>query len=150
MLRARRRGFWKRAYEVETGDGPPIEVNGGRRETCTFTLGGESYRIERDGRKRFVLSGAGGRIASADRETGRQWAIKARSGNAKLVRPSFWRSDWELHQRGSAQGTIRHDGVFSRWYTADLPTDVELPVRLLAFYVVLVLVERAQAAAASG
>jgi hypothetical protein len=149
MLRARRRGFFKRGYEVEVAGGAPIEVSGGRREACTFELAGVGYRIERDGRKRFVLSGPAGTIATADRETGRQWAIKAQSGNAKLVRPSFWRFGWELHQRGSARGTIEHDGIFSSWYTAKLPEDVELPVRLLAFYVVLVLAERDQAAAAA-
>ncbi len=149
MLRARRLGWFKREYEVETSSGPPVTVSGGKREACTFELDGVGYRIERDGRKRFVLTGPNGRIATADRETGRQWAIKAQGGNAKLVRPSIWRSGWELHQRGSAQGTIRHDGAFSRWYPADLPADLDLSVRMLAFYVVLVLFERAAAAAAA-
>lgn len=141
--------MFKRGYEVEVAGGPPIEISRARREACTFDVAGASYRIERDGRKRFVLAGPPGMGATADRETGRQWSITAQSGDAKLVRPSIWRSGWALHQRGSAQGTIRHDGAFSRWYTADLPTDLPLPVRVFAFYVVLVLFERAASAAAA-
>lgn len=149
MLQARRRGFFKRGYDVVTGDRPVTALSGGRRESCEFALAGVGYRIERDGRKRFVLTGPDGRVATAEQETGRSWSIKAATGNAKLVRPSRWRSGWELHQRGSAQGTIRGNGAFSRWYTADLPADLPLPVQVFAFYVVLVVYERS-AQAASG
>lgn len=129
--------------------GQPFLVSRDRREACTFSLDGTDYRIERDGRKRFVLSGPAGRIATAERENGRRWALTAPHDSATLVRPSFWRSGWELHQHGSARGTIEHEGAFSSWYSANLPEDIELPVRMLAFYVVLVIFERAAAAAAA-
>ena len=150
MLRARRRGVFRREYEVESDGGAVTTLAGARREGCEFTLDGGGYRVERDGRKRFVLDGPGGRVATADRATSREWAIRSQSGNAKLVRPSMWRPGWEIHQRGSARGTIRHEGVFSRSFVADLPSDVPMPVRVFARYVVLVNYERAANAAAAG
>jgi hypothetical protein len=149
MLRARKRGIFKRRYEVESGDGPLTTLAGGRREGCTFELGGGAYRIEREGRKRFLLFGPEGRIATADRDTGREWTLKSQAGNLKLAKPSFWRSHWEIRRRGSAKGTIRHEGVFSSTYTAEVPADVPLPVAVFTLYVVLVFFERAAASAAA-
>jgi hypothetical protein len=149
MLRARRRGVFRREYEVESDGGPVTTLAGARREGCEFTLDGGGYRVERDGRKRFVLHGPGGRVASAERTTRREWAVRSQTGNVKLVKPSMWRSVWEIHQRGSARGTIRHDGVFSRSFLADVPSDVPMPVRVFALYVVLVNYEREANAAAA-
>lgn len=150
MLRARRRGVFKRVYDVDSGGEPVTELTGVRREGCTFSLGGDEYRIERVDRRTFRLSGADGRIASAERETGRAWAVRAGSGNLKLVKPSIWRSHWEVHQRGVARGEIRQDGWFKRTVSADVPPDVPPPVAVLTLYVVLVIFERQAAAAASG
>ena len=149
-MRARKQGMFRREYEVESDHGPVTTLAGSRREGCAFTLDGVGYRIERDGRKRFLLHGPDGRLATADRDTGREWALKAGSTHLKLVRPSMWRPVWEVRQRGSARGTIRPDGWFSRGYTADVPTDLPLPVRLLALYVALVDYERQASAAAAG
>jgi hypothetical protein len=149
MLRARRRGFFKREYEVSTDAQEVTTLTGGRRESCVFSLSGTEYRIERDGRKRFLLHGPDGRMATADRETGREWSVRAATGNLKLVKPSMWRSGWEVQQRGTSKGGIRHDGAFKSTYTADVPADVPLLVAVFAFYVVLVIFERAANAAAA-
>lgn len=142
--------MFRREYELESDGGPVTTVTGARREGCEFTLDGGAYRVERDSRKRFMLHGPGGRVATAERMTRREWAVRAESGNVKLVKPSMWRSGWEVHQRGSARGTIRHEGLFSRSVAAQLPSDVPMPVRVFALYVVLVTYEReANAAAAS-
>ena len=142
--------MFRREYEIESDGGPVTTVAGARREGCVFTLDGAEYRVERDGRRRFVLHGPGGRAATAERATGREWTVQAQSGNVKLVKPSLWRSGWEIHQRGSARGTIRHDGVFSRSFVADMPSDVPMPVRVFALYVLLVHFERQNNAAAAG
>jgi hypothetical protein len=142
--------MFKREYEI-TSDGEAVtSLLGGRRESCEFSLDGTGFRIERDGGKRFLLHGPDGRLATAERQTGREWAVRASTGNLKLVKPSFWRSGWEVRQRGSGKGGIRHDGAFKKTYTADLPADVPPPVAVFALYVVLVIFERAAAAAASG
>lgn len=140
--------MFRREYDLESDGGPVTTLTGLRREGCAYTLDGAEYRVERDGRKRFLLHGPGGRTATAERATGREWTVRAESGNVKLVKPSMWRSAWEVHQRGSARGTIRHDGVFSRSFVADMPSDVPMPVRVFALYVLLVHFERQNAAAA--
>lgn len=142
--------MFRREYDLESDGGPVTTLTGLRREGCAYTLDGAEYRVERDGRKRFLLHGPGGRTATAERATGREWTVRAESGNVKLVKPSMWRSAWEVHQRGSARGTIRHDGVFSRSFVADMPSDVPMPVRVFALYVLLVHFERQNNAAAAG
>jgi hypothetical protein len=149
MLRARRRGLFRREYEVESDRGPLTTLSGTRREGCEFTLDATAYRVERDGRRRFLLHGPDGRVATAERATRREWAVQATSGNLKLVKPSMWRSVWEVHQRGSARGTIQRAGMFSRTVNADVPLDVPLPVGVLALHVVLVHFEREAAAASA-
>ena len=144
--------MFRREYDLESDSGPVTTLTGARREGCEFTLDDDAYRVERDGRKRFTLHGPGGRVATAERDTRRQWTVKAQSGNVTLVKPSMWRAAWEIHQRGSARGSIRHEGVFSRTFVADVPSDVPMPVRVFALYVVVVNQEREAnaAAAASG
>ena len=107
MLRARRRGFFKRVYEISSDGAAATSLQGGRREGCEFSLSGTGFRIERDGRKRFLLLGPDGRLATAERQTGREWAVRAATGNLTLVKPSIWRSGWEVQQRGSRKGEIR-------------------------------------------
>jgi hypothetical protein len=150
MLRARRRGFFKREYDLSSADEMITSLTGGRRESCVFSLSGTEYRIERDSRKRFLLHGPDGRLATAERETGREWSIRADTGNLKLVKPSMWRSGWEVQQRGASKGDIRQEGAFKQTFTADVPADVPLPVAVFAFYVILVLFERSAAAASAG
>jgi hypothetical protein len=150
MLRARRRGVFRREYEIESDGGPVTTLSGARREGCEFTLDGTAYRVERDSRKRFLLHGPGGRAAPAARAAGPGGAVRAESGNVKLVKPSMWRSGWEVHQRGSARGSVRHVGMLSRSFVADMPSDVPMPVRVFALYVLLVHFERQNNAAAAG
>jgi hypothetical protein len=147
MLRAQRRGFLKREYEV-SADGRPVTVlAGARREGCEFSLSGTGFGIERDGRKRFVLHGPDGQMAVAERQSGREWQVKAASGNLTLAKPSVWRSGWEI--QGTTVGAIRHERGFRHTYSADVPADVPLPIGVFVFYVVLVIFERQAAAAAS-
>jgi len=149
MLRARRRGLFRREYEVFADDAPVTVLAGARQEGCEFSLGGAGFQVERDGRKRFLLYGPEGQLAAAERVTGREWTVRTPDGNLTLEKPSFWRSGWEIH--GTSTGEIRHEGAFARTYTADVPPDVPLPVAVFVLYVVLVIFERqARAAAAAG
>jgi hypothetical protein len=149
MLRARRRGFFKRVYEIFSGEEQVTELSGVRREGCVFALAGTEYRVERVDRRHFRLVGPDGKVATAERQTGREWMVQTSTGNLKLVKPSMWRSGWEVRQRGATKGQIRHEGVFSRTYSAGVPDDVPLPVAVFTLYVALVIFERDAAAAAA-
>jgi hypothetical protein len=76
MLRARRRGVFKREYEIYSAGQLVTELTGRRREGCEFSLSGTGYRAERDGRKRLVLLGPDGQLATAERQTGREWTVR--------------------------------------------------------------------------
>src|SRR5262245_57930288 len=121
MLRARRRGIFKREYDLFADGEQVTSLTGGRRESCEFSLAGNGYRIERADRRRFRLMGPNGQEAVAERQTGREWRIRANTGNLALVKPSIWRSGWEIRQRGTTRGEIRHDGAFKRTYSAGVP-----------------------------
>jgi hypothetical protein len=149
MLRARRRGIFRREYDVFSEGEQVTSLTGGRRESCEFSLAGNGYRIERVDRRRFRLVGPAGQEAVAERETGREWRVRSGSGNLTLAKPSIWRSSWEIRQRGTTRGEIRQDGAFKRTYSAGVPADVPLPVGVFVLYVVLVIFERQAAAAAA-
>lgn len=138
--------MFKRSYEIAENGRPVTELSGFKRESCEFTVGGVAYRASRDGRKRFLLTGPNGPVADASRETRREWSIKAAEGNLKL-KPR-WRR-WEV-RRGAAVGAIRPVGVFARYFTADLPAGVSLPVQVFVLFVVLMIFERQRAAGAAG
>lgn len=140
--------MFKRSYEIAQDGRPVTELAGIRRESCEFVLGGVPYSVVRDGRKRFTLSGPDGRMADAVRDTSRRWAVTTAEGGLELVKPSFWRSGWEV-RRGGAAGAIEHEGVFTRSFTAEVPAGVSLPVQVFVLYVVLMILERQQQAAAS-
>jgi hypothetical protein len=149
MLRARRHGIFRREYELLTDDQPLTTLSGRRAEGAEFSLAGKGYRVERVDRRHFRLSGPEGQVATAERQTGREWTVHARTSDLTLVKPSMWRSRWEVRQHGAPRGEIRHDGAFKSSYSAEVPPDVPVPVAVFAFYVVLVNIERANAAAAS-
>jgi len=145
MLQANRQGFFKHRYEITDGAGPVTELADFRRESCEFSLGGQRHRVARENRKRLVFHGPTGWLATADRESGKRWTIRSTTGHFELVRPSAWRSGWELHQHGRPLGTVSRKGKRS---TAELPTTVDLPTQLFAYYVVLIIWERESSAAA--
>jgi|SRR5882757_8092306 len=150
MLQARKRGFFRRSYELTERGSRLADLADIKREGCEFTVGGHSYRISRERRKRFKLDGPGGEAAVAERGGGRRWRISSPAGSYELVKPSMWRSAWELHVNGQPVGKVEHDGGFGRSSKAELPAEVPKALQVFMFYIVLMVWERAAAAAAAG
>ncbi len=149
MLQAQRRGFFKRSYELTERGSRLTDLADIKRESCDFTVGGHSFRISRERSKRFLLDGPGGQAAVAERDGGSRWRIISPAGSFELVRPSFWRSAWELHMNGQPVGRIEHDGGFGRSSKAELPAEIPKELQVFVYYVVLMVWERAAAAAAA-
>lgn len=157
MLETVRRGLVRGRYEI-TEDGHPLaELTGTRSEGCEFTLVGRPYVVERPRRKQFVLNEAGTTLATAEHQRGKRWTLRIGGGSGDpreltLTRPSWWRSRWDLVDHGAdatVLGSFRRVGPFGRRMVADVPATLGHPVRLFAFYVVIALWQREQAAAAS-
>ncbi len=149
MLQAQKRGFFKRSYELTERGSRVADLADIKREGCDFTVGGHSYRIRRERSKRFLLNGPGGEAAVAERDGGKRWRISSPVGSYELVRTSFWRSAWELQANGRPVGRIERAGGFGRLSKAELPAEIPRELQVFVFYVVLMVWERAAAAAAA-
>lgn len=149
MLQAQKRGFFKRSYELTERGSRVADLADIKREGCEFTVGGHSYRIQRERSKRFLLNGPGGEEAVAERDGGRRWRISSSAGSFELVKPSMWRSHWELQVNGQAVGRIEHAGGFGRLSKAELPAEVPRALQVFVYYVVLMVWEREASAAAA-
>jgi hypothetical protein len=144
MLQSTRRGFFRHSYDISEDGRPTATLTGIRREGCTFDVDGVGYRVARDGRKAFTLSGPNGDEARAERVRGRTWTVSSLVVPLELVRTSMWKDTWELRRFGEPVGTLAKDGAFRRTSTADLPDDLPLPLRLFVLCVVETLWERAR------
>lgn len=146
MLQAQRRGFFKSSYELTERGSRVVDLTDIKRESCEFTIDGHSHRISRERTKRFMLDGPGGEAVVAEREGGRRWRISSPAGSYELVKPSMWRSAWELHVNGRKVGRIEQAGRSSK---AELPAELPRALQVFVFYVVLMAWERAAAAVAA-
>jgi hypothetical protein len=151
MLQATRRGVFRHSYDIAYEGRPIATLAGARREGYTFELDGQAFQVTRKGYKGFSFTGSqAGEVARADRVNGRTWTLHSMYGPLELVRTSFWKETWELRRNGQPAGTLRKDGAFKRTFTADLPEDLPLPLRLFILCVVETLWERSRHAASGG
>jgi hypothetical protein len=150
MLQSTRRGFFRHSYEISEDGRPAAVLTGTRREGCVFEVEGEPYRVVRDGRKAFTLTGPWGEMARAERVGGRTWTISSLYVPLEIVRTSIWKETWEVRRFGEPVGTLAKDGAFKNTSTADLPDDLPLPLRLFIVCLVETLWERSRQSAAAG
>lgn len=151
MIEVRTRGFYKARWELSV-DGQPLVVLYQRsmwREDCQFELGGQPYVISKQRRREFGLASGTGEHARAQLEGSRRWTITSAAGSFEVLRPKFWSSHWEVHAGGQVVGQIRRKGAFSSRVLADIDGQIAPPLQVFALYLVLVMMRRAQAAAAA-
>lgn len=147
-MHAQRRGFFRYSYEITQNGRRVTSIADIKKEGCEFVTGGHGFRIERERGKRFVLTGGGRRLATAERRSGKLWTITGPDGTVELRRKSFWGSGWEVHANGAVIGEVRRDGLSGKSSTADLPDELPAHLRVFAFYMVLTIWARSDAAAA--
>ena len=150
MLRSTRRGFFRHSYDISEDGRPTATVTSVRREGATFAVEGADYRVTRNGRKAFTLTGPSGEVARAERVGGRTWTVSSLHVPLELVRTSIWKETWEVRRFGEPIGALSKDGAFKNTSTADLPEDLPLPLRLFVVCLVETLWERSRQAAAAG
>lgn len=102
-------------------------------ESCAFDADGDSYRVSRNWRRAFILSGSSGEIAKAE-PAGGPWTVNSSHVHLELVRASFWNQSWEVRRFGEPVGLLRPAGFFNSTSTAELPEDLPLPLRLFLIY----------------
>jgi hypothetical protein len=149
MIQIRRTKVFKPRFAVTDSRGFVSDWSGRfGREGATGVVDGETYTFRKDGRKRFALSAGEREVASAERigRSERKWAIASEGRSYELVKPSAFRSKFELHADGATVGTITRR---RRNTNCDLPDDVPLTVQSFVGFVAMALWSR-EAAAASG
>jgi hypothetical protein len=149
MVQIRRIKFFSPRYAVTDSQGAMTSWQGRfGREGATAEIDGESYTFRRDGRKRFVLAAGQRELAVADRSgrSGRQWGVSAAGTDYQLMRPSMWRSGFELRLGGRSLGTVRRK---RRTVTCALPDDLPAVIQTFVGFVAIALWNR-EAAAAGG
>lgn len=154
MWSARPVGWLARKYAVEAGGRPVAALEfGSWSERGAIALDGEELEIVREGfwNPKFHLERARERMATA-RATGtfrRGFAITHGDEEYRLD-PSSWLGRAHLlTRRGRALGQIRTLGFLARRFEIDIDDELAPELRLFAFWLVLLSMRRAAAAAAS-
>ncbi len=153
MFTVQPHGTVRAGFDLVDGAGRVVGALAGSawREGGRITAGGQEYEFRKSG-GRFTLVGPGGaELAAAGRTswwTG-SWRITAGGRTYDLVKPSLWRSAYELTEGGRYIGTLDRRGFFRTRAEVTLPA--EQPPAVLVFLVGVVMVQwrRDQAAAAS-
>ena len=119
------------------------------REGASGIVDGETCVFRRDGRKRFVLEAGARELASVERagRSGRTWTLKVADRQYEFVRPSMWRSSFELRGDGSALGTVSRK---RRNTICDLPDDLPTSAQAFLGFVAMALWNRDAAASSAG
>ena len=154
MFSVRPHGTVKAGFDLVDGTGATVGSLAGSawREGGRITVGAQEYEFRKSGGGRFARADPGGaELASAERTswwTG-SWRITAGGRTYELVKPSLWRSAYELTEGGRYIGTLDRHGFFRTRAEVTLPP--EQPPAVLVFLVGVVMVQwrRDQAAAAS-
>lgn len=149
MIEAKIHGFFKQRCEVALGGAPLTTMDFIRREGSTYQLQGEPYEISKDGRKEFALSSSGVLYATGTLARNKNWTISGSTGQFEVVKPKFFGQEWHVHAGGQQIGVIRKRSFFDRTMEAVIEPAMPLPAQVFAVYLVLVLLRRQQAAAAS-
>ncbi|HYT10955.1 MAG TPA: hypothetical protein VEL73_09885 [Mycobacteriales bacterium] len=122
------------------------------RESGDVRVGDRVWRLHTVGRRRFVLDGSDGMLASADKPSpwSARWRLTTGDQTYELTKRSWRSRGFELRGRGQMLGEVRPRSAFSGKAVADLPAELPPPVQVFVVAVVLALWRREQASAAAG
>lgn len=127
---------------MERQGGVTYVISEGGRQVTSFTtffrtpceIDGAGYHLAHEDRGRFWLEGPTGTAAFAYRTGRGEVLLSAAPHELYLRRASRFGRRWELYQDGQVTGTVTMSVLSAR---SDLPDDLPLPLRVFAFYVVI-------------
>jgi hypothetical protein len=124
-------------------------------ERATFAVKDVTFECYREGWVGdFVLEFEGAALARADKPSAltRRFVLRVEDQRYVLEAESAWRRAFRLRVEHDEEvlGRIAPKGLLTRRATIDLPEELPLPVQAFCFWLVLVLWNRAAAAASSG
>jgi hypothetical protein len=121
------------------------------QESGDIVADGQDFEFRRERRRRFVLDGRHGLVASATRRgpLSSAWDVFVGERQYELVRAGFLTGAYLLRAGGVEIGRVAKAGALRRGATADLPPDLPLAAQVFISAVVLTQWRR-DAAVASG
>lgn len=124
------------------------------KEAGEISIEGESYRLfrERLMSGAFILEKAGQAVARAIKPSAfrSRFDLELAGRSCTLSPDSLFRRSFSVLQNGVAVGNIRRAGLFTRRAIIDLPGDWSLPLQVFVFWLVVVIWNRDDSAAAAG
>jgi hypothetical protein len=123
------------------------------REAGEVSIEGRPYRLYREGLMSgdLLLESAGRPVARAAKPSAfrSRFEIELDAHHYTLQPTSLFGNGFSVLQDGAVVGTIRRAGLFTRRTLIDLPSDWSVPVQVFVFWLVLVIWNRNDSAAAS-
>jgi hypothetical protein len=154
MWHARTVGWLGRECAVVEGHQPVATLEFGTWQCGAIVLDGERLEIARDGwwKPKFHLEGPRGRLATAQKPGNFARGFIVQHGDEEYrLDPTSWHARvHRLTHRGRDLGQIRVLGFLARNFEIELHTELAPELRLFAFWLVLLGMRRAAAAAATG
>jgi len=146
VVQIRRIKFFKPRYAVTDANGAMTSWAGRfGRQGASADFDGQAFAFRRHSRKRFVLTADEAPLALADRSDG-QWRVSAEGSDYELVRPSIWRSAFELRAGDRTLGTISRR---RRTVSCDLSDELSMTSQAFVGFVAVAMWNREAAAAAA-
>ena len=152
MLDATPRGLFSWGFTVRQDGDTIADIDlSWLGERAEIRAGGQTYSAYRESllAGTFVLRSGERALARARKASAfaRAFAIDLAGRPLELKATSFWGREFGLFENGTQVGRIGPAGWFGRRAVIDLPPDVPLPAQLFLLWLVLVLWQRADAAA---
>lgn len=155
MLRAEPSGWFTWDYTVYRGGRELTRVSlSWLREKGEFALGGQAYRVAREGwlHGDFVLESEGRVLARATKPSAlfRSYEVEHEGRRFTLEARHPFTHEFVLRHGDREVGRVSPAAWYSREARVELPSRLPLAVRIFVLWLVLILWRRQQNAAASG
>lgn len=152
-FRVQPHGTFKNGFDLVGSTGLLVGVFDGSawRERGRVVVGAEEWEFRRDGGRRFALVGPGGEQASADRVSfwADKWRFTLGGRPYDLVKPSWKSRRLELRVGDQPVAVFSPQGMFGTKADVELPADLPPAVGVFVVAVVITVLRRQEAAAAT-
>lgn len=155
MLEAKPVGIFSRDFNIEA-EGRRIALLDVShwKEAGEISIDGQSYRLfrERLMSGAFILEKEGQAVARAVKPSAfrSQFDLELEARPYMLKPDSLFKRSFSVFRNEASVGNIRRAGFFTRRAMIDLPSEWPLPVQVFVFWLVVVIWNRDDSAAAAG
>lgn len=154
MLRAVPKRWFSSAYKMLDNDTTVAIVDPSLlREAAELTIQGSTYSLYREGLMSgaFILANGGSILARAVKPSALYRSFQVEHGGKQytLKAESVWSKKFVLSEGGVRVGSVYPERALTRKAVVDFPEEIPLAGRVFMFWLVMILWNRADTAAAS-